>query len=142
MKIPAITITILSFSFAFGQSTIESEILAVNREMEKIFNEGTYSKVAEQYYTSDAVMVGSKKEVNGLNDIIFYWENFEGDLTWKLESIEIRSLGKGYALQRGYSNILYPLGGGETGTSRSVFSLIWKQTDQGWKMMLDHFSPR
>ena len=123
------------------QPSLEDEILATNREMERDFNTKQYAKVA-QYYTKDAVMVGSNTEVIAHENIIPYWGNFSGDLKWKLENIEIKPLGNGYALQRGYSNVYYPQADGTQGNSRSIFSVIWKNTDEGWRMMLDHFSGR
>lgn len=121
--------------------TLEDEILAVNREMEQVFNAKKYANVAK-FYTEDAVMIGSKVEVIGYENILPYWEMFSGDLKWEIENIEVKALGKGFALQRGYSNVYYTKADGTQGNSRSLFSLIWKKTDDGWRMMLDHFSGR
>lgn len=120
--------------------TIKEEILKVNREMEVQFNQGHYSKIGA-FYTDNAVMVGNKVEVIGRAKLINYWNQFENAHKWKLENIEITILGKNTVLQRGYSNISF-YNHDELMTSRSIFSLIWIKTEEGWRILLDHFSPK
>lgn len=141
--------TILFFLFAhisFCQSdidslnTIEQEILSVNRAMEAEFDKGNYSKIGE-FYADSAAMVGNKVEVIGRDNLVDYWGKFKNAHSWKLENIEITVLSSNVVLQRGYSNISY-YNANELLTSRSIFSLVWIKTEEGWKMLLDHFSPR
>ncbi|WP_262892908.1 YybH family protein [Aquiflexum lacus] len=141
--------TILFFIFAhlsFSKSdidslnTIEQEILSVNRAMEAEFDKGNYSKIGE-FYADKAAMVGNKVEVIGKDNLVDYWGKFKNAHSWKLENIEITVLGPNVALQRGYSNISY-YNANVLQTARSIFSLVWIKTEEGWKMMLDHFSPR
>jgi uncharacterized protein (TIGR02246 family) len=124
------------------QNNVEKEILEVNKLMEASFNNKGYETVSN-FYTNDAVMIGcNPKDVIGLENIQSYWKQFSGKLRWKLENIEIKELGEGYALQRGYSTVYYKTSDGNESTSKSIFSLVWKKTNAGWKMMLDHFAGR
>lgn len=123
-------------------NNVEKEILEINNRMQDSFNKEGYETVAN-FYTNDAVMVGcNSKDVIGLENITSYWKQFSGELRWELENIEIKELGDGYALQRGYSTIYYMTNEGKESKSTSVFSLVWKKTNEGWKMMLDHFAGR
>lgn len=132
----------LSFCQANNDSlnTIEKEILSVNRAMEAEFDKGNYSKIGE-FYADSAAMVGNKVEVIGKDNLVDYWGKFKNAHSWKLENIEITVLSPDVVLQRGYSNISY-YSGNELQTARSIFSLVWVKTEEGWKMLLDHFSPR
>lgn len=131
---------------SFGQvdttasQRIAEEIAALNRAMEMEFNKGNYSKIGT-FYADSAVMVGNKVEVIGQDQLIRYWGQFENAHQWELENIELRVLGERAALQRGYSNITY-YNRDQLMTSRSIFSLVWIKTAEGWKILLDHFSPR
>lgn len=116
------------------------EILEVNREMEQEFNEGQYSKIG-QYYADNAVMVGNKVEVIGKNNLINYWGQFDNAHEWMLENIQLTILAPDVALQRGFSNISF-YKDDKLQVSRSIFSLVWIKTETGWKILLDHFSPR
>lgn len=121
-------------------STIKQEILSANRAMEAAFDKGNYSEIGE-FYTESATMVGNKVEVIGKDNLIEYWGKFENAYKWKLDNIDITVLNQAVVLQRGYSNILY-YSGNELQTVRSIFSLVWVKTEEGWKILLDHFSPR
>lgn len=141
--------TLLFFLFAhlsFCQSdidslnTIEQEILSVNRAMEAAFDKGNYSKIGE-FYADSAAMVGNKVEVIGKDNLVDYWGKFKNAHSWKLENIKITVLSPDVVLQRGYSNISY-YSDNELHTARSIFSLVWVKTEEGWRMLLDHFSPR
>lgn len=117
-----------------------AEILEVNRDMERTFNKREYAKVGE-YYAAKGVMVGNKVEVVGQDNLIAYWGKFGNAHEWVLENTQITILGPDAALQRGYSNIYY-YKDGELAVSRSIFSLVWVKTSDGWRILLDHFSPR
>ncbi|WP_235297325.1 YybH family protein [Portibacter marinus] len=123
------------------QKKAEEQLLDMNRAMEEVFNAGQYSEVAEKFYAEEARMVGAKTEVIGLENIIQYWSKFQGELSWEIESIEISKLAENVYLQRGISTIQY-VEKGVPQESKSIFSLIWKNTEYGWKIVLDHFSPR
>lgn len=116
------------------------EILEMNRAMERTFNQGDYSKVGE-YYAVEGVMVGNKVEVVGQDNLIAYWGKFGNAHEWVLENTQITILGPDAALQRGYSKIYY-YKDGELAVSRSIFSLVWVKNSDGWRILLDHFSPR
>ena len=120
---------------------VASEILAVNREMEITFNNGDFADVAD-YYAKDAVMLGNNTEVTGRENLREYWGRMQGPSTWKLTNIEIKKLDGDFALQRGISVISWKNNDGEISESKVIFSLLWKRTDEGWKIMLDHYSPR
>lgn len=146
MKLFASILILLFTHLSFCQSEsdsvnrIEKVILSVNRDMESEFNKGNYSKIGE-FYADSAAMVGNKVEVIGKSNLIVYWGKFENAHSWKLENIEISVLSPDVALQRGYSNISY-YNANELQTARSIFSLVWIRTKEGWKILLDHFSPR
>ena len=120
--------------------SIKNEILLVNRAMEQEFNQGNYEKIG-QFYADSAVMVGNKIEIIGKESLIEYWSKFEGLHEWELDIIEITVLSSNLVLQRGFSIMSY-YNARELQISRSIFSLIFIRTDEGWKILLDHFSPR
>ena len=122
-------------------SDMESEILKVNREMELAFNNKNYSSIAD-FYSTDGVMLGNNTEVIGRENLREYWGRFSGGNTWELSNIEIKELGGDYALQRGISRITWKNSEGTISESKVIFSLVWKKTEDGWKIMLDHYSPR
>ena len=103
------------------------------------FNKGNYSNIGS-FYADSASMIGNKVQVSGKDNIIEYWGKFEGAHEWQLENIEIKSLGTKSALQRGYSDISY-YNADTLLTSRSIFTLVWIKIDEGWKILVDHFSP-
>ena len=123
------------------QNSVTSEILAVNREMEATFNNGDFADVAN-YYSEDAVMLGNNTEVQGRGNLRDYWSRMQGGESWELSNIEIRELDGDYALQRGISVISWKNNNGEISESKVIFSLLWQKTNEGWKIMLDHYSPR
>lgn len=125
----------------FQNSGKENEILKVNREMELAFNNKNYQAIAD-FYSKDAVMLGSNTEVVGRENLREYWGRFEGGNTWNLSNIEIKELDGDYALQRGISVITWKNSEGEISESKVIFSLLWTKTEEGWKIMLDHYSPR
>ena len=123
------------------KSNTEAEIFKVNREMELAFNNKNYEAIAD-FYSRDAVMLGNNTEVIGRENLREYWGRFEGGDTWELSNIEIKELGGDYALQRGISVITWKNSEGEISESKVIFSLVWRKTEEGWKIMLDHYSPR
>lgn len=146
MRLLTSILFLIVFNYSIAQDStnakwsIKNEILEVNRSMENEFNQGNYAKIGE-FYADSAVMVGNKVEVKGKEYLIKYWGKFENLHDWKLENIEMTVLSSNLVLQRGYSNISY-FNATELQTSRSIFSLIWIKTEGGWKILLDHFSPR
>ncbi len=120
---------------------IAAQILAVNREMEREFNQKNYAKIAE-FYTQDAVMVGNRIELSGKDELTEFWGNFGALEQWTLENIQITPLGPETALQRGYSIMTYRTEEGDLRSAKSLFSLIWIKKEEGWKILLDHFSQR
>lgn len=140
--ISAFIFTGVSFSQNEQDSTAKSinQILEVNREMEREFNKGNYATIGA-YYSDSATMVGNRVNITGKSNLIDYWGKFKNAEKWKLENIEIVILSPNVALQRGYSNISY-YNNDKLLTSRSIFSLIWIKSDEDWKILLDHFSPR
>lgn len=123
------------------ESNMQIEILKVNEEMMKTFNAGKYSEVAD-FYTMDGVMLGNNAEVKGRENLREYWSRFSGAEEWKLSNIEIMEMGSEFALQRGMSSITYKNSKGQISESRVIFSLVWEKTNEGWKIKLDHYSPR
>lgn len=145
MKFWHLIISVFYAALSIGQvdgDTINfvEEILAVNRAMEAAFNNNEFIEIAE-YYTESAVVVGNNVEVKGHESLRKYWASFSHCVDWKLENIEIVALAKDVAIQRGYSNIRILEGSG-TRLARCIFSLVWIRTNAGWKIELDHFSPR
>jgi len=147
MKLCCSILTFFWGHLSFCQSDIDSlvkieqMILSVNRIMEAEFNKRNYSKIGE-FYSDNAAMVGNKVEVIGRDSLIAYWGNFEKAHSWQLENIEITVLSPNVVLQRGFSNISYYNNENKLHTARSIFSLVWIKTEEGWKILLDHFSPR
>lgn len=124
-----------------NKNSVSEEILTVNRQMEATFDRGDYEYISE-FYSEDGVMLGNNTEVIGRENLREYWSRFKGGDKWKLSNIEIRELDGDYALQRGFSTISWKNKNEEISESKVIFSLLWKRTDQGWKIMLDHYSPR
>lgn len=109
--------------------------------MERAFIIKNYKAIADSY-TKDAVMLGNNTEVIGRENHREYWSRFQGGNTWELSNIEIKELEGGFALQRGISVITWKSSEGEISESKVIFSLVWKRTEEGWKILLDHYSPR
>ncbi|MCB7479805.1 YybH family protein [Christiangramia sediminis] len=124
-----------------NNNSVTTEILAVNRQMEATFDRGDYEDISE-FYSEDGVMLGNNTEVIGRENLREYWSRFGGGFKWRLSNIEIKELDGDYALQRGFSIISWKNDNEEISESKVIFSLLWKKTDQGWKIMLDHYSPR
>lgn len=122
-----------------GTSTVKEEILKVNRNMEKEFNAGNYAEVAG-FYTEDSKMIGPKTNVEG-REMREYWGKFQGNMVWDLENIVIKNLNENYAMQLGISKINYVKNNGTPAISASKFTVIWKKTDKGWKILHDFFFP-
>ncbi len=118
---------------------ISTEILEVNRRMEKTFNEKRFKEVAD-FYTEDSKMIGPNTNVKG-SEMREYWGRFQGEMTWALENIEIKNLNNEYAMQIGVSKVTYIKQDGKPGISASKFTVIWKKTDKGWKILHDFFFP-
>lgn len=130
----------LSAQNSISSSDFKDEILAVNRAMEEVFNRQDYAQIID-FYADSAIMVGRHIELIGQDTLHHYWGQFSGAEKWVLENTSLIQLGPKSALQRGFSNIYY-YDKKELKISRSIFSLIWIQTHEGWKIYLDHFSGR
>ncbi len=146
MKLFSIISVLVASHFSFAQLSVKSsqeiirEIHEVNRQMEAQFNKGRYAEIG-YFYSDSAAMIGNKVEVVGKDDLLAYWSKFENAHEWKIENIQITVINNSTVLQRGYSNISF-YQGATLQTARSIFSLVWIKTKEGWKILLDHFSPR
>lgn len=120
-------------------SILTAEILEVNRHMEETFNEKRFKDIAN-FYTEDSKMIGPNTDIKG-KDMKEYWGMFNGEMTWALENIEIKNLNDDFAMQTGISKITYIKPNGTSGILASRFTLIWKKTGNGWRILHDIFFP-
>lgn len=120
-------------------SKAETEILRQNRLMQEALSYNEVEKVSDLYLDS-AVLVGNGHEVSGRAEIDAYWQNLKGKvISWELEHIQFYSFSDG-VVQRGISRLTSVYQNKEV-LSEVRFTLVWISSDQGWKIILDHYSP-
>ena len=147
------------------QTSIETQIETMNKRMEEAFNAGDMLKVA-QFYADDAVLLGPDgRQVIGREDIDAYWQNIQNPISWELDVIAVSTEERDIyenayykALENGLpkwrvlghefdnrKNLVYQLGHStlktKRGTSEVDFILIGQATDDGYKILLDTYSP-
>ncbi len=152
----------------FSQS-LEEDIKRQNEAMEEAFEAGDMKKVAS-FYLDDAVLLSPGNEpVTGRKEIDAYWANTKDPVSWELEVIEVSAdekdiyqnqyyesletkppswRNRGVKIEADDQAIVYQLGRstltsrwqGKENTSVVSFILVWKYTDEGYRIIVDTYS--
>lgn len=135
MKKYFILLCMVAFSTAAFSQTTQDKITALNKEMEKDFNNNDLSKVAG-FYLDSAVILGGGMNVTGRKNIDNYWLSLKDrEANWKLEIDKIEDYDN-IVIQRGRSYLSF----GSGGQSNVRFILIWKKTGDSYKVLYDSFT--
>ena len=120
---------------SFSQFTTSEKITALNKEMEKTFNNNDMLKVAT-FYLDSAVIMGGGMNLTGRTNIDNYWLSLKDNgASWKLETDKIEDYDN-IVIQRGRSY----LSSGSGMQSNVRFILIWKKTGDNYKVLYDSFT--
>ena len=120
---------------SIAQSNVSEKITALNKEMEKAFNNNDMLKVAA-FYLDSAVVIGGGMNVTGRINIDNYWLSLKDRAAvWKLEIDKIEDYDV-IVIQRGRSY----LSSGSGMQSNVRFILIWKKTGDSYKVLYDSFT--
>ena len=123
---------------SFSQLKTPDKITALNKEMEKDFNNNNMLKVAS-FYLDSAVILGGGMNLTGRTNIDNYWLSLKDKAaSWRLEIDKIEDYDN-IVIQRGRSYL--SLGSNGAGTQSNVrFILIWKKTGESYKVLYDSFT--
>jgi ketosteroid isomerase-like protein len=125
----------LSPMISFSQISLPDKITALNKEMEKAFNNNDMQKVAT-FYLDSAVILGGGMNLTGRTNIDNYWLSLKDKAaSWKLEIDKIEDYDN-IVIQRGRSY----LSSGSGIQSNVRFILIWKKTGGSYKILYDSFT--
>jgi ketosteroid isomerase-like protein len=125
----------LSSLNAFSQPTVADKIAALNKEMEKSFNNNDMLKVAA-FYLDSAVILGGGSNITGRVNIDNYWTSLKDKgATWRLEIDKVEDYGD-IVIQRGRSYLTFS----PERKSNVRFILIWKKTGDSYKALYDSFT--
>lgn len=156
-------------SIAYSQDALDEQIKQQNRLMEEAFNNGDLKAVAGFYLDNAYLLNPGGKVVTGREDIDAYWTGIENPVKWELEVIEVTKDEKaiyeneywkalknkppdwraaGIDIGNDDKDIIYQLGNskltvkanGQEHTSEVDFILIWKYTEEGYKILLDTYA--
>ncbi|UII32364.1 DUF4440 domain-containing protein [Fulvivirga ulvae] len=161
---------LLSFIIAFvlPQDEADDTIKRLNKQMEEAFNAGELQKVAG-FYLDDAYLISpGDKTITTRANIDESWTSIKNPVKWELEVIEVTKDEKSIydneywkALKNkppewraqgididNNQQLVYQLGhsklttmrDGKENTSEVDFILIWKYTDEGYKILLDTYT--
>jgi len=134
-KLPAL---FLAVTICGQAATVEEQIRAVLAKQVESWNRGDTDGFLESY-SSDTVFVGEKL-TRGLEDLKKrYQEHYPtrasmGKLTFS--DIEVHEMGKDYAYVIGRWRLERDREGG--GDTAGMYSLVFRKTSIGWKVVLDH----
>ena len=135
MKKYFILLNLLGCAIAAFTQTIPDRITALNKEMEKAFNNNDLSKVAG-FYLDSAVILGGGMNLTGRKNIDNYWLSLKDqNASWRLEIDKIEDYDN-IVIQRGRSYLSF----GSGGQSNVRFILIWKKSGDSYKVLYDSFT--
>ena len=135
MKKYFILLSILACSTAAFSQTTPDKITALNKDMEKAFNDNDMGKVAG-FYLDSAVILGGGMNLTGRKNIDNYWLSLKGqNASWRLEIDKIEDYNN-IVIQRGISYLSF----GSGGKSNVRFLLIWKKVGDSYKVLYDSFT--
>ncbi len=138
-KIILLLTTCICFSGVYSQTvSIQDKISELNKQMEKCFQENDMMKVAS-FYLDSALISGGRMNATGRYGIDQYWMALKDKSgQWKLETELTEDFG-GYVLQRGKSFLKFEGFGGNEHESNVRFFIIWKKTEDTYKILYDVF---
>jgi ketosteroid isomerase-like protein len=118
-----------------SQSKADDKIIALNKEMEKSFNNNDMLKVSS-FYIDSAVILGGGSNITGRTNIDNYWTSLKDKgATWKLEIDKIEDYDN-IVIQRGRSYLSF----GAERQSNVRFIIIWKKMAGSYKILYDSFT--
>ncbi|ELR68950.1 hypothetical protein C900_05643 [Fulvivirga imtechensis AK7] len=164
-----IFLTLFAFSAAaYAQDVPEEEIKRQNRLMEEAFNRGDLRAVAEFYLDNAYLLSPAGKVVTERENIDAYWTGIQNPVKWELEVIEVSQSEKAVYENEYWkalknkppdwraagidigtnSNLVYQLGNSRLTvrandtehTSEVDFILVWKYTEDGYKILIDTYT--
>ena len=155
-------------AFAMPQDEVDQTIKQLNEQMEAAFNSGNLKKVAGFYLDEAYLISPGDKQITTRTNIDKYWTSIKNPVKWELEVIEVTKDEKsiyeneywkalknkppGWRAQGididNNQKLVYQLGhsalttmhDGKEHTSEVDFILIWKYTDEGYKILLDTYA--
>jgi len=135
MKKYFILLSLLGCTTAAFSQTIPDKITALNKEMEKAFNNNDLSKVAG-FYLDSAVILGGGMNLTGRKNIDNYWLSLKDqNASWRLEIDKIEDYDN-IVIQGGRSYLSF----GSGGQSNVRFILTWKKAGDSYKVLYDSFT--
>jgi beta-aspartyl-peptidase (threonine type) len=92
-------------------------------------------------YTDSASMMTSRGPMFGRDSIAnglarSFWKDGKPTQQLRFEDLVVRPLGADYALVTG----AFILSGGEKAETRGRYTLVWRRTPDGWRLIHDHSS--
>jgi uncharacterized protein (TIGR02246 family) len=136
--ITKLPVLFLLVTVSAGAATVEEQVKAVLNKQVTAWNRGDTDAFLEGY-ASDTVFVGEKM-TRGLEDLKRrYQEHYPtrasmGKLSFY--DLEVHEMGKDFAYVIGRWQLERDKEGG--GNVSGVYSLVFKKTSIGWKIVLDH----
>lgn len=155
-------------AFTMPQDEVDETIKQLNQQMEEAFNSGNLKKVADFYLDEAYLISPGDKQITTRANIDEYWTSIKNPVKWELEVIEVTKDEKsiyaneywkalknkppGWRAQGididNNQRLVYQLGhsklttmhDGKEHTSEVDFILIWKYTDEGYKILLDTYA--
>lgn len=123
-----------------GWPADEAALRAAIQESMEAWNRGDLRGHLAIYADSVTMMTGSGPRV-GVEPIerafrAAYWEGDRPKQSLRFESVRVRPVGEGAALQTGR----FVLSGGGLPEQSGWFTLVWERTPEGWKAVHDHSS--
>jgi len=120
-------------------STVKTQIMLLNQQMEDAFNSNDMNKVAG-FYSNDGEIVYDNYTVRGRTNLDKYWLDLKDKgRGWKLTVVEIGGQGE-FVYQLGKSDLKY-IRQGKEANSVTNFVLIWKKQEDGnYKIFRDYLT--
>lgn len=130
----------LVFALTMAAASPEAEVRQALADQEAAWNKGDLAAFV-QYYSPESVFIG-KEVARGNEQVLARYEKSyptaekRGKLVYS--ELEVRVLGAEYASVIGRFHLTRTAAGG--GDSRGIFTLLFRKTPGGWKIILDHTS--
>ena len=121
---------------AYADSTVK--LMNIMTTMSSLWNKGERRAFVDYYKHSDATIYVSSHLVKGYEDIEKeYAKNYPNNQamgTLATSNLEIQFVTPELAIMTGN----WKLAKKNAATKQGIFTLLWQQTEDGWKIILDH----
>lgn len=142
MRCLLFTIVLALSAMALSAADFRQEITSVLKQQEMAWNQGNLREFLLAYLPNGEITFVGKTVTRGMDAIRQRYETNYGSPekmgTLRFDELEIRSLGRDYALVLGRFQLARTAAGGGDASGR--FTLVAKRTRQGWKFIHDHTS--